>query len=95
MARKRTLKLKLVKSEPDTKKAKSANDVNQSPLTLAIVSKNCELIKELLDKGANPNEPGLEGHPHIHIATLMDNKKILKLLLDHGANVDSTNSSQN
>ena len=57
--------------------------------------KNLELIKELLDKGANPNEPGLDGHPHIHIASLMDNKEILKLLLDHGANVDSTDPSQN
>ena len=82
-------------SAPSLKAPLSVNELNHSPLTLAMAAQNYELIKELLDKGANPNEPGFKGHPHIHMATLMDNKKILKLLLDNGANVDSTNSSQN
>ena len=92
MARKRILKG--VKSEPETKKAKLVNGVKHSPLTLAIASENCERIKELLDKGANPNEPGLNGHPHIHGATSRDNAEIIKLLIKYGANVDATNSSQ-
>ena len=69
MARKRILKG--VKSDPKAKKAKSENGIKHSPLTLAMAAQNYELIKELLDKGASPNEPGLRGHTHIYVATVI------------------------
>jgi ankyrin repeat protein len=69
-------------------------DVNYSdgfdrPLTLAVKTENLEMVRLLLEHGANPNLRGGEnGNFALPIAIEKGNLEIVRLLLDRGANVN-------
>lgn len=63
----------------------------QSPLFDAIYKNNFEIIKLLLDYGADPNLKDKKGNTPIDIAIENESNEIIKLLLDHGANKDMKN----
>ena len=69
------------------------NDKGWSPLIIAIQNARFEIVKLLLEAGANPNPPDEKlaqtGLP-LNLAADMGNVKILKLLLSHGANINTT-----
>ena len=57
-------------------------------LAEAIEQKNSDLVKNLLDKGANPNAKDKEGYPLLNFAIFKGNKEITQLLLAKGANIE-------
>lgn len=66
-------------------------DLNQSyeyegtPLHVAVKEGDTELVKYLLEKGANPNAKGAFGETPLHIAVDRGYLDIVKLLLENGA----------
>ncbi|MBD0832292.1 ankyrin repeat domain-containing protein [Aestuariibaculum sediminum] len=67
-----------------------SNDINGSshygtPLMAAVVKKNIDITKKLLDKKADPNIPDLNGTTALHYATLFKATEIAKLLIESGA----------
>jgi ankyrin repeat protein len=49
---------------------------------------NIEIVRILLDKGANVNVPRKDGITPLHLASNQGSVEIVKLLLDKGAKVD-------
>lgn len=47
-----------------------------------------EIVKVLLDYGANPNTPSVQGSTPLHMAVLSSVSSIVQMLLDYGAAVD-------
>ena len=66
-----------------------------SPLMLKCLDKNCdvEIIKRLLDAGANINQKTVTGCTALHICSAVGNFEILKLLINHGGNISITDES--
>jgi ankyrin repeat protein len=64
-----------------------------TPLDLAIMSvKHKDLVKLLVDKGANVNAQASSGATPLFWAVLRDQKDDAQFLLDHGANVNATDA---
>lgn len=69
------------------------NCIKTTPLIAAIESKEPdinrdEVIKLLLDNGANPDATDLRGKAALILATTSGNEKMIEMLLSKGANVD-------
>jgi ankyrin repeat protein len=61
-------------------------DSNGNPLLVrATLDGKPEIVKLLLEKGANAKKPGKEGQAALHLAAILKNEEILKVLLDGGA----------
>ena len=58
------------------------------PLSAAITSGNLEMVRVLLELGANPNIREDPGYPIIHGAAQEGNTEVVRLLVDAGAGVD-------
>ena len=58
----------------------------------AVYSNNYELVKFLLDKGADPCIPNSNGVTTLMIAAQHNNTAIMKLLIDYGVPIDAQNS---
>ena len=66
------------------------NETNkESPLIKAIYMQNINKIKELLEKGENPNISLMDGITPLHIAINKKNEKIIEYLLKYNANPNS------
>ena len=59
-----------------------------SPLFLAVYNRHIEIVKTLLEAGANPNILEGEGVTPLVPAVKNEDIKIIKLLLKHGAKID-------
>ncbi len=57
-----------------------------TPLMAAVVKRNKEITKMLLDKKADPNMADTNGTTALHYATLFKDTEIAKLLVESGAN---------
>ena len=60
-----------------------------TPLHLAVIIGKTEIIKLLLDNGANVNAKAEDDITPLHIAQLNDDKKIAKLLIENGADINA------
>ncbi|XP_031494689.1 potassium channel AKT1-like isoform X1 [Nymphaea colorata] len=61
------------------------------PLNLCFAAQrgDVSLLKQLLQRGLDPNEPDISGKTALHIAAAEGNGKFVQLLIDHGADVNS------
>jgi len=57
----------------------------ETPLKIAAVRQNVQLVKDLLDAGADPNATGEDDYTPLHHAAGRDSIEIVRLLLEHGA----------
>ena len=75
-------------------KVDTANKANESPILLATIMQNLEIIQELVKKSElNVNARGLKGKTPLHIVAATNNHKIAQLLLHHGADVHLKDTS--
>jgi len=65
----------------------SPDEYGHTPLQLAADSGNLEIVKELIKRGANVNQPEY-GRTPLHIAASSGNLEIVKELIKSGANVN-------
>lgn len=68
------------------------NEAGQSPLYVAVTAENpnLDIIKYLVEKGANINLNDKDGMPIIAIAVLYDNLDVIKILAESGQNIKET-----
>lgn len=59
--------------------------IGDTPLMAAIRNDLLEVVQILLENGANPDFPNIEGWYPIHFATQENNLQIVELLVKHGA----------
>ena len=57
-------------------------------LQVAMIMGNIEWVRQLMDKGANPNAASLDGATMIQLAADLERPDIVKVLIDRGAKVD-------
>src|SRR5207244_11484940 len=62
-----------------------------TPLHIAVVYNQLEIIKKLLKSGANPNAEDSEGNTPLHFTAEQNNLETLRLLIEHGGNVNAVN----
>ncbi|WP_407353561.1 ankyrin repeat domain-containing protein [Luteimonas sp. R10] len=61
-------------------------------LQWALLNKSLRGMEALLDAGADPAQPGVDGDTVIHLAAMADDPKYLALLLERGADPDARNA---
>jgi uncharacterized protein len=67
--------------------APSTNYMANTALHAAIAGPgNMQVIRALLDGGADPNAPGASAYTPFHIAASRGNRELIDLLVEHGAN---------
>ena len=66
--------------------------VADPPLYLAVLSRNCELVKLLIGKGANLNIALSYRWTLLHFAAKDNSAEIAKCLIEHGANINAKGS---
>jgi ankyrin repeat protein len=59
-----------------------------SPLPGAVHSGDLDIVRTLLDAGADPNAFGPHGHAALHVAGVYGRIPMMKLLLSRGASLD-------
>ncbi|XP_076327871.1 nuclear factor NF-kappa-B p105 subunit-like isoform X2 [Tachypleus tridentatus] len=75
-----------------------SNNLHQTPLMLAVMTKSPYIVQELLVHGANPNITDVEGNTPLHIASHNGDEVCLSVLLDpknHPDEVTKMSSSLN
>ncbi|AGA67448.1 ankyrin repeat-containing protein [Brachyspira pilosicoli P43/6/78] len=65
------------------------SDYDYTPLMIAVYKKDYDMVKYLLDKGANPNTANNEKKTALMIAIANNNFDISKLLIQQGANINT------
>lgn len=65
------------------------SDYDYTPLMIAVYKKDYDMVKYLLDKGANPNTANNENKTALMIAIANNNFDISKLLIQQGANINT------
>ncbi len=70
----------------------SLNYTKEAPLNTAILNGRLNVIKFLLENGANPNIEDTKGNTALIIATQRSNKEIVQMLIESGADVNARNS---
>lgn len=61
-------------------------------LQWAIFSRNLDGMQALLDAGADPMQPGMDGDTAVHFACMLEDPQFLQALLAHGANPNVANA---
>lgn len=75
-------------------KVNTTNKANESPIVLATMMQNLEIIQELMKKPElNVNVRGLKGKTPLHIVAATNNYEIAEVLLHHGADVQVKDTS--
>ena len=69
----------------------SKNSRDCSALFVACEKGNLELVRLLIDNGANVNDVCVYGNTPLHVASEKANPQIVKYLIEHGAVLDTTN----
>lgn len=69
------------------------NDQGESPLHLAIKTKNQQLVEILVQRGANISTTTKIRATPLHYAASFANEEIIKLLISKGANVNATDNN--
>jgi len=62
-----------------------------TPLHLATIFENKEIVNELLNHQADPNAKNETGNTPLHFAAEASNLELLKLLVEKGGDVDAVN----
>ena len=57
----------------------------ETPLKIAVLRQDLQLVRDLLDAGADPNLPGEDDYTPLHHAAGAESAEICRLLLEHGA----------
>lgn len=70
---------------------KSRDKKGNTALYYACQNENLEMIKFLLNRGAEPNDPNENGNTCMHIAFIKSNLELLKILVDHGGSGEVKN----
>ena len=65
------------------------SDYDYTPLMISVYKKDYDMVKYLLDKGANPNTANNENKTALMIAIANNNFDISKLLIQQGANINT------
>jgi len=78
----------LIANSNNVNQCNKYNQYNFSPLRLAIHKESSEVVKLLLDKGANINDADRNGFTPLHHAIDKGNSEVVQLLLDRGANIN-------
>lgn len=78
---------KILSKDPEAVNWKEHDEFQATPLSVAVTKENIEMIRMLIDSGANVNEI-VYGASILAKAVLSGDCKIVKLLLESGANVD-------
>lgn len=68
---------------------KTKNEENQTALHAAILGRNLNVVKFLLEKRADPNAEKKDGITPIHLAAESDQVHVIKILLIHRANFNA------
>ena len=63
----------------------------ETPLKVAVVRQDVQLVKELVELGADPNLPGEDDYTPFHHAVRGGSTEIVRLLLAHGASASCAN----
>ena len=75
-------------------KVNTENKANESPIVLAMMMRNLEVIQELTKSSElNVNTRGLKGQAPLHIVASTNDHEIAQLLLHHGADVHLKDTS--
>ena len=75
-------------------KVNATNKANESPIVLATIMQNLEIIQELMKKPElNVNARGLKGKTPLHIVAATNNYEIAQVLLHHGAGIHVKDTS--
>jgi ankyrin repeat protein len=65
--------------------AKTRGFQGETPLKIAVVRQNEQIVRDLLDAGADPNAKGEDDYTPLHHAAGRESVAIVRLLLEHGA----------
>jgi uncharacterized protein len=60
-------------------------------LQWALLNRSVAGMKALLDAGADPSQPGIDGDTVVHLAAMANDPTYLQVLLAHGASPDASN----
>ena len=63
----------------------------ETPLKIAVVQRNFDIVQDLLAAGADPNVPGLDGYTPLHHAVSGDALEIVLALLEEGGDTSIAN----
>jgi uncharacterized protein len=69
----------------------STGDKRVTLLQWALLHRNLEGMQALLDAGADPAQPGMDGDTAVHFACMLEDPRFLQALLAHGADPDTAN----
>ena len=75
----------------DKSQLEAKDRVGYTPLNWAAMRAKWDLVKYLIDIGANVNSPGYDKCTSLHCAAHHDNKDIIELLIDKGADYNFKN----
>merc|ERR1719506_2956185 len=65
-------------------------DGPETPLRMAVMAKNIELVSVIIKAGASPNEVDKKGVSVLHFAVFDDNQECVNFLLNKRGNVNVT-----
>lgn len=66
----------------------SLNALGQTPLFVAAYTRDTEMVRLLLDAGADPNGRCTGGYTAVHGACFAGSARILRWLLEHGGDLE-------